>query len=218
MRQISISFFIFISSWCSAQKDSSSNCISFRFAEYFSHRILRAEDKISQSYFDELESGRMSNQFGIYGVHNLRQNLGFVIGLNYTKFQYQIDSLPELSMSNIRYRYNYLQLPLGLQLSKKKSALTYWTELTLDPGYLILSKWSYRLFESTKDNQLENDMPLNKIKVGTSLCFGISKRIHQNYTFQIGTHLSTSFTPISSNELTRTLYSLGLMVGISKHS
>ncbi len=216
MRSIFILFLLIVPMALNSQDLKGSNALLFWAGPQYCSRTIHAKSDQSITPFDSLEQGIIRIHYGLQFTHGLSQHLEATNGLSLDRSGFQIDTLQSARILDIRYHYNYVSLPLGLNYVFVKGKLSPYIGLSLSPGILLNNNWTYRTYESNVRRREITDENLLKTKFSGIVKCGFNAKIHEKYSFTFGGIFQYTINPLAQGEIQRRLYSWGLQIGISR--
>lgn len=178
---------------------------------------IDGDQQFLKSQYDSLETGRIRGGLGFCLQYRMNNNLSIQSGVNYIMRGYRIDTISESELTNLRYNFNYIELPVYLNLKFRN-------EKKIQPMLFIGASFRYLVHMQTKFYQMgintekvdaENDDIL-PFAVNACVGIGFSKNIYDRTRLQIAGLFNQSITAITESPYKRLLNSAGIQIAITR--
>lgn len=178
---------------------------------------IDGDQQFLKSQYDSLETGRIRGGLGFCLQYRMNNNLSIQSGVNYIMRGYRIDTISESELTNLRYNFNYIELPVYLNLKFRN-------EKKIQPMLFIGVSFRYLVHMQTKFYQMgintekvdaENDDIL-PFAVNACVGIGFSKNIYDRTRLQIAGLFNQSITAITESPYKRFLNSAGIQIAITR--
>lgn len=170
---------------------------------------------------DELQRLEVSNYLPSMGLSLVRQfntKIRIHAGLQYNAVGHRIDSLESAEIYDIRYRYDLIEIPLGLHYTlrpNKKFSPTLGVQVQI--GRILQYRWSYRTFDSNtiETNKLESTA--QGINWSSTLHAGVRIELHSKYSLEAQVQYQHYFQPIEKTTIERQYRQLGVNMSLVRY-
>ncbi|MFM7104815.1 MAG: outer membrane beta-barrel protein, partial [Flavobacteriales bacterium] len=154
----------------------------------YSYRALQSTAELEQmkEFYDSLETGILAYQLGGAVEYRINNKIHLISALCYNKTGYNIDTLSEASIANMKFRYGFLRLPVRVsyQLREGKVNRPYFS-LGVAGNYCIQEKATYTQFGRATIVELERKKSAGKFFPDLNFALGVVKTITPETTFRI---------------------------------
>lgn len=177
------------------------------------YRRSVAEDgfELMKAEFDSLELFRVGYSAGLALNYDLRENLFLASGIQFSDRGYRIDTLKESRISDIRYHYQQVEVPvrIGLRFNYKGRTKPF-VSVGLVLGGIIGQKTTMNRMGEADDIEHNGlDQSVNRFQTGILFTAGIQKEFYHNYVVRIEAMGRQSINSVSNTNLNRMLNSVG---------
>jgi len=218
MKRILIILFLFPACLI-AQDTTSAFSFGFLFSNDICSRISKAEGSTAdlKQRFDSLEDVSYGYTAGIILSRSFNRNLSLHSGLNYSDRGYSIDTLSEVDLTNVKFHYRYLEVPLRVvYVFSAQKKIRPFVSLGLNFGYLLQAKTKYNQIGQATEPSFNNSDELIRFNLGVSASVGIEKSINTKYKFGVEILVRQSLLSISNSPLQRMLNSAGVCISFAR--
>lgn len=200
-------------------QDSTSHVIfgGISYSNDLSYRLSKAEGEFSylKNEFDSLESSRYGFSAGIFAGYTINTTLSVQAGLHFTRSGFSIDTLQEVGFTNMKFNYNYLELPIRItHVFKLQRKIQPIVSMGFYAGYLLQHRTTYFVSAEPQRKTYEDGQSLSPLNLGFMGTLGFQKDIAPNYRIQVEGLFRQSFTSISNTPLKRYLFSTGINLSL----
>jgi hypothetical protein len=210
----------FIPVFASAQDSTSYKYfVGITYSNDLSYRLSNADDNLSdmKNDFDSLESARYGFSTGVFAGYYLRPELKLQAGLSFTKSGFVIDTLLEAGLTNMKFNYNYLELPVRLSyVFRMQRKLQPIVSFGLHAGYLLQQKTTHFIIGEPQRQSYRDEQTISSFNLGVAAGLGFQKKIAHNYLFQLEGNFRQSITPLSDTPFKRYLFSTGVNLSLTR--
>lgn len=221
MRRLHIVFFIgiiFFSLSLCAQDSTSAWSIGVQGSAFNSYRILQtsAELDIFKSLYDSLETSSVGFQMGGIVRYTINENFDLSSGIYYQRAGYNIDTLMQAQIANMKFRYGFIRVPLRLHYNFRNGKVNRpFLAAGLAANYCVADKTTYTQFGRATVIELKKNKITGKIITDVNLTIGIMKEISPNTTFHLGLDGALSLQPLEKGDLARKLWNSGIWISLT---
>jgi Outer membrane protein beta-barrel domain len=203
----------------SKAQDSTSHVFfgGISYSNDLSYRLSKADGDIAylKQEFDSLESSRYGFSAGVFAGYNFNAALSVRAGLHFSRYGYAIDTLQAAGFTNMRFNYNYVELPIRIshvfKLQRKVQPIV---SLGVYTGYLLQHKTTHFATGEPQRISYEDGQTLSSINLGVIGAVGFQKNIAPNYRIELEGSFRQCLTPIGDTPLKRYLFSTGVNFSI----
>ncbi len=202
-----------------AQDSTSKFSVGISFSNDWCNRFSSADDDVKEmkNEFDSLEAGKYGFTTGLFAGYAFHPSMNFQTGIYFANRGYRIDTLSESSMTNLKFQYRYIEVPLRFSyVFNSSSKLRPVLSIGCYGGYLIQQKTKYRQIGITGFDHFSDKEKLSSINLGVTASFGFQKLIQEKFTFQLDVICRQSLTPLSDTPFKRYLNSVGINLSLSR--
>lgn len=183
------------------------------------YRSIKCPDEFAdlKATFDSLETPIIGKRFGLCFGYGLSPKFSIESGLGYSQYGYNIDTLLEANLTNLKYRFSFIEIPILfnyhiLNLGKWKLNTT----LGWRNCFMISSDFFYQSLEDRKQQKQDEASEKNRFQLMPQIGIGFSKTLINKYILQLNTNHSFSITPMTKGEFQRKNFSTGLQISLCK--
>lgn len=219
--RISILFLLIsISSHCISQTDSTKWGLRFHVGYNRCGHQMKATDSASVFSEDlaELEAPRFLPSFGLSATRQLNPHVRIHAGLQYNALGHRIDSLSAAELYAIRYRYDLIEVPIGMDYTlrpDKKISPLFGAQFQL--GQLMNYSWTYRTFDSNTEVQNKLEYTSRSIYLSTTIQAGMRIILHKHYSFESLLHYHHYFQSIEKSPIERQYNQIGVTLSLVRY-
>jgi len=184
-----------------------------------SHRLLGSDS--TQAFtetLNELEKPSYVTGYGIFLTRQINQKLRAHAGVQYTVLGHRIDSLELAKLHDIRYRYELIEIPLGIQYTirptKRVSPII---GLQLQFGKTLAYKWSYRTFDSNTPRANTLEYPANSLYLSATAQAGFRFQLHAKYNLETNVQYQHNFQSMEDSPIERRYRLLGIHLSLVRY-
>lgn len=201
------------------QDSTSKYLIGLSFSNDFCSRISSADASTEElkNNFDSLESPCYGFTTGMFFEYPLKKNFSLEGGIYYSNRGYRIDSLLELEITDLKFNFRYIELPIRVHyFFNSKSNWKPFVSMGVFTSYLINQKSTYNRIGLANDTEYKSDENLQNFNFGISTAIGFERKMVSDYALRIEGIYRQSITSISDTPLKRHLNSLGINLSLLK--
>lgn len=183
----------------------------------YSYRALRSTAEFEQmkEFYDSLETGIFAYHLGGAVEYRINNKFNLFSALCYNKMGYNIDTLSEASIANMKFRYGFLRLPLRVsyQLREGKVNRPY-ISLGVAGNYCIQEKTTYTQFGRATIVELERKKCAGKFYPDLNFALGLVKNITPETSFRMAFEAVYFMSQLEPGDLSRKPWSAGISVSL----
>lgn len=201
-----------------AQDSTSTWSIGAQGSAFYSYRILQASPELTilKSLYDSLESSSVGFQMGGIARYKINEKFDVSSGVTYLRAGYNIDTLMEAQMANMKFRYGFIRVPLRLHYNFRNGKVNRpFVAAGLAANYCIADKTTFTQFGRATVMELKKNKITGKIITEVNLTIGIMKEISSNTTFHLGLDGALSLHPLEKGNLVRKLWNSGIWISLT---
>jgi hypothetical protein len=213
-------FLLLIPAAMNAQDSTSKVMWGVAYSNDMCYRLSKADAGFDdfKSEFDSLESAKYGYSVGLTFNYAVRSNWTIQSGLNFSEKGYRIDTLKEASLTNMKFHFRYIELPVQVgHVFKSKRTIKPCASFGVYVGYLLSQKTHYTPIGEISSSFLDNSSSLSKVNLGLVTTCGIQTNIQSTYLFKVEAMYKQSLLSLSDGPFNRYLNSLGIVLSL-QHS
>ena len=178
---------------------------------------IDGDQQFLKTQYDSLESGRLRGGLGFCMQYKINNRLSFQSGINYIMRGYRIDTINDSEITNMRYNFNYIELPTYLSVkfrNDKKIQPMIFIGASFRMLVQVQTKF-YQIGNNTENVKNENDDIL-PFAVNACVGIGFSKNIYDKTQLQVAGLFNQSITATTATPYKRFLNSAGIQIAITR--
>jgi Outer membrane protein beta-barrel domain len=212
-------FFLFVPFVMISQDSLLNKYAGLTISGGYGGRFSSANDELNgmKESFDSLEHGSHYYNLGVVAGKELNLNLSLQAGINFTAYEYRIDTLAASDITDMHFKVKYIELPVCVNytLSQKKGLTPYFA-MGIFGGLALKQETEFDIIGSSDENSYSNMDEFNSFNLGILASLGIQKQIQENYLFRIEANYRQSLVSLTDSPLRRYLFGAGLSVALVK--
>jgi Outer membrane protein beta-barrel domain len=213
-------FLLLIPAAMNAQDSTSKVMWGVAFGNDMCYRLSKADAGFDnfKSEFDSLESAKYGYSAGLTFSYAVRSNWTIQSGLNFSEKGYRIDTLKEASLTNMKFHFRYVELPVTVgNVFNSKRAVKPCASMGVYVGYLLSQRTTYTPIGEISSHYADNSSALSNVNLGLVATLGMQTTIQSSYLFKVEAMYKQSLLSLSDGPFNRYLNSLGVVLSL-QHS
>ncbi|MFY7972177.1 MAG: porin family protein [Flavobacteriales bacterium] len=183
------------------------------------YRSIQCSDDLTdlKTTFDSLETPMIGKRFGLSFGYGLSPKASIESGLMYSQYGYNIDTLQEANLNNIKYRFTYIEIPV--LVNYRLFNLGNWqmnTTLGWRNCLMIRSEIFYQSIEDRQQQKQDEATEKNRFQLMPQVGIGFSKTLMNSYILKLNANHSFSVTPMTEGDFKRKNFSTGIQLSLCK--
>jgi len=182
-------------------------------------RSLTSTSELEQMkiLFDSLETPILGQRYEASIGYSSSHKISFHSGISFTQLGFNIDSLKEANLFDVKFRYRLIEVPFTASIIVAN--LSSWNinaQLGIRTAFIVNSQFSFKSNSDRKQQRVDDKSDKISPMVMPLLVINFSKMIENNYQINFGLNHTQSITPLSKGSLHRRLFSTGIGFSIYK--
>lgn len=212
---------LILSSWHLYCQDTLSRwSIGGQLTGLYSDRAIRAESEWDdvKSFYDSLEQGMIGFRMGATVSYRLNDWVDISSDINFLRAGYSIDTLREAGIANMKFRYNFVHVPLRVSVSFLKGRVNRpFISLGLATNYCISDKTTFTQFGQATVIEINDKKTTGKFFHEMLLSAGISKTLNASTQLRLCMDAAYMLTPLAEGNLARRLWNMGARISLTRY-
>jgi hypothetical protein len=210
----------FYSIYLGAQDSTSHWSIGAQGSIFYSYRSLESSQELAEmkTLFDSLETSILGHQIGGIIRYTINNKFDISSGITYQRSGYNIDTLMEASIANMKFRYSFIKIPIRLHYNFRYGKINRpFIAAGITTNYCVADKTTFTEFGRATIIELEKPKITGNIINEISLTMGLMKTITPKTRLHIAIDGAYSLQPLENGELTRRLWNAGVWMSLTHH-
>lgn len=184
----------------------------------YSYRSLKATDELTEMkvIYDSIETGILGFQFGGIVEFALNRSFDVVSGIDYVRMGYDIDTLKEASITDMRFRYDFIRVPLKFVWHYQRGMrMSPFLSIGGGANYCVSEKVTFKQFGSATLLEMEKKTVSGKVFPELNCSVGMVKQITPETMLRIFIEAHYNLNSLEAGNLSRKLWGTGVSVSLS---
>ena len=214
---ILFSFVLFKYNYC--QDSIAKFSLGAQAGVYWSDLMLKANGELEflKTQFDSLEHGRIMSSAGLVMKYHINSKITIGSGINLKTLGFGIDTLENAGIADIRFNFQYVEVPLNLEYTFKESKT--WKPILrvgLSYQYLVGMQRRYFEFGQTNETLLKETKQYVTSAIGINVGIGVNKKVYEKTNLQIVISGERNLSSISDSPLERYWQNAGIYFALTR--
>ena len=215
---ISLIIISFYSLHLDAQDSISHWSIGAQGSIFYSYRSIKSSQELAEmkTLFDSLETSILGHQIGGAIRYTINNNFDISSGITYQRSGYNIDTLMEASIANMKFRYSFIKIPIRFHFNFRNGKTNRpFIAAGVSTNYCVADKTTFTEFGRATVIELEKPKITGNVFTDINLTIGLMKTITPKTKLHLAIDGAYSLQPLEKGELTRRLWNAGVWLSLT---